>query len=265
LQVTGTTQGIQVSNTITLYAGMDRMDFDIQVHKPITIKEQRLIQLFPLQIAGQQRIETTGAVIRPEFKPFGDLLPGADSNRFAVQGFVDISESAGTGVTIAPLDSFLLRHDLDTVAFEALGNDQNYKESTQDQDGVTDFRFRYVVSSHTGGYEGARAFSWSRDVATPLMVKSGFMAYGVLPESSVEVDPSRAIATAFKLADAQGDLLRIWETAGRTGPLTIKVPGYQKVIRTDLIERDLNPLQIDRGEVTIQLTGNGFAALRLLR
>ena len=265
LRVTGTTQGMQVTNTITLYAQLDRMDFDVQVHKPVTSEEQRLIQIFPFQIAGQERIETTGAVIRPKWKPSGDLLPGADPNRFVVQGFVDISEAAGAGVTIVPLDSFLLRHDLEAVSFESLGNDQNYKESTHDQNGVTDFGFRYVVASHHGGYDGAHAFSWSRNVATPLMVKAGLVANRVVYESAVEVDPSRAIATAFKLADGQGDILRIWETAGRTGPLTIKILGYRQVLRTDLIERDLKPLQIDNGKVTVDLAGNGFAALRLLR
>ena len=222
LKVSGTVEGIEVSNTITLYARLDRIDFDIQIHKPVTTEEQRVMQLFPLSTAGHERIETTGAVIRPALKPAGDLLPGADPNRFVVQGFVDISGSDG-GVTIAPLDAFLLRRDLGAVSFEALGNDQNYKEATRDQNGVTDFRFRYVLSSHQGGYDGARAFSWSRDVANPLMVRMGSVAKKVLANEPVNVDSGRAIATAFKLADGEGDVLRIWETSGRSGPITIKV------------------------------------------
>jgi alpha-mannosidase len=234
LKVSGSVEGMDVSNTITLYAQLDRVDFDIQIHKSVTKEEQRVIQVFPL--AGQERIETTGAVIRPAL----DLLPGADPNRFVVQGFVDVSEGDG-GVTLAPLDAFLMRRDLGTVTFEALGNDQNYKESTQDQNGVTYFRFRYVLHSHQGPYDRARAFAWSRDVANPLLVRMGTVATNVLENASVNLDADRAFATAFKLADGQGDVLRIWETAGRTEPITIKVPGYRRVVLTDLIERDLKP------------------------
>ncbi|MEK7994118.1 MAG: hypothetical protein AAB403_09975, partial [Planctomycetota bacterium] len=53
--------------------------------------------------------------------PAGDLLPGADTRRFAVQGFIDASSPGGPGVTIAPLDAFMLRLDLDPLMFEALG------------------------------------------------------------------------------------------------------------------------------------------------
>lgn len=264
LKVTGTVEGMAVSNTITLYAQVGRIDFDIQIHKPVTTEEQRVMQVFPLSTAGEERIETTGAVIRPAPKPAGDLLPGADPNRFVVQGFVDVSGDDG-GVTIAPLDAFLLRRDLGAVSFEALGNDQNYKESTHDQNGITDFRFRYVLSSHQGGYNGARAFSWSRDVANPLMVRMGTVAKNVLGNETVNVDSGRAIATAFKLADGQGDILRIWETSGRSGPITVKVPGYRQVVLTDLIERDIKPLPIVEGKVTFDLAGSGFACLRLVR
>ena len=94
------------------------------------------------------RVETTAAVIRPYPQPEGDLLPGADTRRFAVQGFVDVSLPEGPGMTIAPLDAFALRMDLDPLSFEALGNDQNYRESIRDQHGVTDFRFRYSLRAH---------------------------------------------------------------------------------------------------------------------
>jgi hypothetical protein len=62
-----------------------------------------------------------GAVERPKLQPEGDLLPGADTRRFAVQGFVDTSVPGGPGVTVVPLESFALRRDLGVgIAFGAL-------------------------------------------------------------------------------------------------------------------------------------------------
>ena len=74
------------------------------------------------------RIETTAAILRPYAKPEGDLLPGADTRRFAVQGFVDCSPPGRVGVTLAPLDAYMLRLDQDVPAFEALGS---YPPSTK--------------------------------------------------------------------------------------------------------------------------------------
>jgi hypothetical protein len=92
-----------------------------KIHKPVTTEEQRIVQIFPIQTSHEQRIETTGAVIRSQLQPAGDLLPVADPNRFAVQNFIDVSDPGGPGVTIAPLDAFLLRRDLGAVTFEAFG------------------------------------------------------------------------------------------------------------------------------------------------
>jgi alpha-mannosidase len=265
LEVTGTTEGISVTSLITVYAQLDRVDLDIRIHKPVTSEEQRLTQTFPLIADGAvERIETTGAVVRPFAQPAGDLLTGANPNEFAVQGFVDASTIDGSGVTIAPLDAFVLRQDLGAVTFEAVGNDQNYKEATRDQRGVTDFRLRYSLKAHHSGYDGAAVFAWSRSVATGIVARLGAVPEALLSQPTVEVDGSRAIATAFKAADGDGNLLRLWETAGKAGPITVAIPGYRRAIRTDLLERDLEPLAIDRGKLQLPLSARSFAAVRLL-
>jgi len=277
LRITGTTAGIRVTNHVTIYAELDRVDFDMRIHKPVTTKQERLCHVFPvLRDGATLRIETTGAVIRPKPQPEGDLLPGADTRRFAVQGFIDASTS-DLGVTIAPLDAFVLRTDLDPITFEALGNDQNYREVVQDQGGVTDFRFRYSLRAHAGGYKGAEAFAWSRSVATPILVLKGRTPAGVAGrDHRFDVDPARAIVTCLKPADdpaAGGVILRLWETAGKSGPFTIGVEGYDVALRTDLLERDLDRLErtnpekhtITRtGKVTLDLPAHGFAGLRFL-
>ena len=72
-------------------------------------------------------------------------------------------------VTVVPLDAFALRLDLKSPTFEALGNDQNYREVTKDQHGVTEFRFRYSIRAHSNAYVGAEAIRFARTAATPLL------------------------------------------------------------------------------------------------
>ena len=262
LKISGSTEGIEVTTHVTIYAELDRVDFDIRIHKPVTTQEQRLTQMFPVLAGGAvERVETMGAVERPMLQPDGDLLPGADAKRFVVQGFVDASDPAGSGVTVAPMESFALRRDLGGFTFEALGNDQNYKESARDQHGVTDFRFRYSLRAHAGAYDNAGTVAWSRAVATPLVAALGQLANR--GTSAVAFDPRRATALAFKPAEDRGHILRIQETAGRSGALEIRVPGYRDVVLTDLLERDRRRLEIRGGRVTVDLKANGFAVMRL--
>ena len=92
-----------------------------------------------------------------------------------MQEFANFSDDS-INVTLVPRDAFCLRLDLDVPAFEALGNDQNYKEVTKDQDGVTDFRFRYSLVARLGGYDGADAVASAASAHTPLLCTPGRLA-----------------------------------------------------------------------------------------
>lgn len=268
LRITGTVAGIKVVTLVTVYSALDRVDLETRIHKPVTTQEQRLTQVFPVMRPGaRMQIETAGAVIRPELRPEGDLLPGADTRRFAIQGFVDVSFPDGAGVTIAPLDSYALRQDLGPVTFENLGNDQNYKEVIRDQDGIVDFRFRYSLRAYSGGFDSAKAFEWSRSVATPLLAVLGRLPEQWAVSPPLELDSRRVIATALKPADdpsAGGTILRIWEVAGLPGPVNVRVGGFKRAIRTDLLERNLEELPVVNGRVSLGLRAHGFSAVRLL-
>jgi len=266
LKISGKLDQMRIVTYITVYAELDQVDFELHVHKPPTTKENRLCQVFPLMAEGATlRISTTGAVIRPAVQPRGDLLPGADTRRFAVQEYVDCSTEQ-LGVTLALVDPFVLRMDLEPLSIESIGNDQNYKEVIKDQNGETDFQIRYSLQARKGGYDGPAAMAFARAAAAPLL---GFR--GQLPEGAgfpaVTVDPRRAVATCFKPADdpaAGGFILRLWETAGRSGPIDLAVSGYRKAIQTDLLERDIKPLPVEGGRVRLELEAHGFAALRVL-
>ena len=268
LEINGMISDIRHQTFVTIYADLDRVDLDFRINKPLSTRQQRLCHLFPVvQPRAVLRAETTGSVIRPFPQPKGDLLPGADAGRFAVQGFVDASVDDGFGVTIVPVEAFALRLDLDPLSFEALGNDQNYQESTRDQNQETEFRFRYSLQAHTGGWRGPSVAEFSRGVTSPLIVARGSIATEARGLGVPKIEPGRAMVTAFKIADdpqAGGHILRVWEQAGSSLPLKIAVPGYRRVVQTDLLERDQSVLDIANGEIEIKLTPHGFGCIRLL-
>jgi hypothetical protein len=249
---------------VTIYAEIDRVDLDYRVVKKPSDGLERLVHVFPLASEGAVlRLDTTGAVIRPRPAPEGDLLRGANTRRFAVQGFADVSSPRG-GVTIAPVDAFLFRNDLEPLSFEALGNDQNHKEVTKDQGGATDFRFRYALRAHPGDYDEADAFAWSRSVAMPVEAMRGRVSR--VPAPGPVVDAARAIVLALKPPDdpaARGVVVRLRETAGRSGPVAIEAKHYKRAARLDLLEREQGELTIADGALLLDLPAHGFAALRL--
>jgi hypothetical protein len=264
LRISYRTGPAQTDLFVTLYAAVDRVDFDYRVVKEPSALEERLVHVFPVVPPGATlRLDTTGAVIRPRPAPEGDLVKGANTRRFAIQGFVDASGPGG-GVTITSLDAFLLRNDLEPLSFEALGSDQNFKEVTKDQGGATEFRFRYSLRAHGSDYDGASAFAWSRSLTMPVEVRRGRISRA--PASGPTVDPARAIALALKSPDdpsRRGVVLRLRETAGRTGPLTILVPRRRLAVRLDLLEREQGELPIVEGRLRLDLPAHAFAAFRL--
>lgn len=249
---------------VTLYAHVDRVDLDYRVRKQPVAVEERLVHVFPVVAPGATvRLDTTGAVVRPRLAPDGDIVKGGNTRRFAIQGFVDASGPT-RGVTVVTRDAFLLRNDLEPLSFEALGNDQNFKEVTKDQGGATDFRFAYSLRAHAGDFDGAEAFAWSRAVATPIEAVRGRLSRAPAPGPSV--DPARAIVLALKAPDdpaVRGIVLRLRETAGRSGPLAVGTGRWKRAVRLDLLERELGDLPIKDATMQLDLPAHGFAAIRL--
>jgi hypothetical protein len=268
LRISGTTSEVQVANFVTVYGELDRVDFDLRVTRKPGTKEERLCHLLPLlQDDATLRVATAGAVVRPKRQPDGDLLPGADTRRLAVQEFVNVATDQ-VQVTVVPWDAFALRLDLDPIRFEALGNDQNHREVLKDQNGATEFRFRYSLQAKAGGYHRPDAIRFSRDAATDLLA-----VLGRTPDATVRrlplvtVGPARAVATCLKPADDDspaGVILRLWETAGQSGPLSIGVSGFSRAVETDLLERDRKALEVVDGKINLPLKAHGYAAVRLV-
>jgi hypothetical protein len=270
LRVTGNLGPIRLTNQLTVYASLDRLDLDIELEKPPTTNEQRLLQFLPLGGSAEDfHIETTGAVICPARQPEGDLLPGADTHRFAVQSFLDVSPpGALAGVTVSAVEAFMLRLDQGVPAFEALGNDQNWKEVTQDQNGVRNFRFRYRLRAHGPGFEPAAAMRWGRMAQAPLIMARGRLPKPWLDRPLLYVNPQRALVTCLKPVDdpqGAGVLVRVWETAGQSTPFRLEIDGIHQARITDLLERPQGQLRRVQNGLELQPRPHGFAAVQGIR
>jgi hypothetical protein len=267
IRISGEAAGVNVQSLVTVYAELDRVDFEVRVEKQPGSKEERLCQVFPLlDKQAVLRAAASGAVVRPRPQPAGDLLPGADPNRFAVQDFINAAHD-DVSVTLVPHDAFVLRLDLDHITFEALGNDQNYREVLHDQDGQRQFQFRYSLKAEMNGYRGAEAVAFAQSAALPLSATIGRLITPSTPRPTVDIDAARAVATCLKPVDdprVAGMILRLWETAGQDGPVRIGVTGFAQAVATDLLEREQDTLAIRDGAVEVNLKQHGYAALRLV-
>ena len=58
--------------------------------------------------------------------------------------------------------------------------------------------------------------------------------------------------------------MRCWETGESTDDLPVTVKGFQRAIRTDLLERDQADLPIAADRVALPIRPRGFAGLRLV-
>lgn len=123
------------------------------------------------------------------------------------------------------------------------------------------------MRAYTDDYDNAAAVAWSRTVTSPLLAMLRDSEDGEELDTPVAVDERRAVATCLKPADrgGAGSILRVWETAGQSGPVAIAVPGFSRAIRTDLLERDQEELCVVGGSVSVPLAAHGFGAIRLLR
>jgi alpha-mannosidase len=78
----------------------------------------------------------------------------------------------------------------------------------------------------------------------------------------------RALVTCMKPADAGASdetVVRLWETAGRTGAVVVAAPGCRAARETDLLEREREALPVNQGKVSLNPRAYGFAAMKLTR
>jgi alpha-mannosidase len=283
LVVRAALKNTRVTTTITLYAYVDRVDIENEVEKEPTIEKQELDFAFPLRIPDREyRFEAPGAIITPGV----DQRAGAGQAVTAVRHFVDVFNDE-FGVTLSQADSGLVEFGHRTTAEDPLAPDPtnstvlalalenciDWHESIRDQAGASHFVFRYSLRGHAGGFDPAAAVRFGWEDNNELLgrpIGEGARGQGDLPpsvHSFLSVTPDNVIVTAFKVAEEEGLIVRLWECAGRDTEAVVRVSGLgalRGIWLTDLLERDEKPLPVADGQVTIRIPARGLVAIRLL-
>jgi alpha-mannosidase len=178
--------------------------------------------------------------------PATDILPGANRDLFSVGNGVTIADDDGSGIAVCPLDHPLV--SLDRPGCWQFSKDAAEFTPTRpvvylnlyNNQWNTNFRYWYP------GTWSSRVRLWTFDARTPadavmatpaLEARNPLLAVaatgkgGKLPleQSGLSVSRKGVLVTAFgQNPDGSGTLLRIWEQAGTSGPLTVTLPAGAK-------------------------------------
>lgn len=268
-----------ITSTITLYTGIDRVDIRNEVTKKPSSDEYELDFVFPFNVPERHyRCEIPGAILDPE----NNMLEGSGQNVTAVRHFVDIFNNR-SGVLLSQADSHLIEFghrttqedplspDMSnaTVFALAMQNTLDKREAIINQGDISKFVFRYSIKGHAGSFDPVEAvhFGWE-DNNELLSVALKENTSGSLPAdvySILEVNPASVIPVTLKPAEERGLILRLWECSGKGSNAAVSVSGgLKKAVKTDLLERDMKKLNISKNRTNIAVNKNGLCAVRLI-
>jgi hypothetical protein len=184
---------------------------------------------FPLNVANPSfRLARLGGIVDPA----RDTVRGANNEVFCLNSGLAILDGSGSGVGICPIDSPLIsigRPGLwryskefgtrEPIIFVNLFNNQWSTNFAQWVGGSLTSRVRLWPITN---YEPARdLIAPSLEARSPLVVAAYDGPAGTLAPTQPGVAVSRpgVVVTAF-----DGDVLRLWEHAGDSGPCTVRLP-----------------------------------------
>lgn len=122
--------------------------------------------------------------------------------------------------------------------------------------------FAYALLPHSGTLQDANVAAEAEAFNLPVDVVAGSVGS---PRSFVSVDRSGVSIEAVKKADREDSIVvRLCEIAGQRGPARVTVDApFTVAMRTDLLERDLEPLDVDGASVGLTLRPFELVTLKL--
>ena len=298
LEITSTAHGHpSITQTVTLYAGIRRIDFAARILKDSTpLLDAHLA--FPFRASAPAfRYEGVLSVMNP----IADTLPGSQSDRIAVQNWVKVSDGDGSGCFSilwssldAPVASFgnlwpgyvspahrclviedeikahkrLAVDDLNTgwifsdVCYNNLGT--NFAVS---QNG--DLLFRYAITTRAGDAPDHEAAAFGWQAVTPFeAILSRGSANGGLPMEAgfASVDDERVAVLAVKqVEDGRGLIVRLWNMSDARVATTLSLHTGQieRACRTDLVEIDGDELPHDAQTARVEIGPRDIVTIRV--
>jgi hypothetical protein len=280
----------QVTQEIVIYEDLKRIDFNNRVLRDSTpLLEVYFAFPFALQCP-RIRYEASNTVI----EPVRDQLPGSNTDAYAMQHWVTLSDSTG-GVVWCSLEA-------PVVAFGELwpvsvsqahqgilppefrrpfirDSSQFWKGHLYSYALINNFRtnfqpvqvaetlFRYSLTT-TGSEPSGCDFGWG--VSSPFQgVCVLGPQVGSLSSSTgfCEVDPANVMLLALKGAeDGNGLIVRLAEMEGMDTPASVHLPFYEitQAFRTNLVEENRGMVWCDRHHLRIQLRPHNIVTIRCL-
>ena len=129
-------------------------------------------------------------------------------------------------------------------------------------------RFAYGLLPHPGDLREAGVVDAGYEFNVPLrvVVTDAHTGDGAATSSLAEVDAPNACIEVVKQADdgSGATIVRLYEAWGSRGPVTVTViGGLRRAARTDLLERELGPVEFDGASARIDLRPFEIVTLRL--
>lgn len=174
--------------------------------------------------------------------PAKDIVPGANRHYFCVNTGVTVSDNRGMGMGICPIDSpcvslgepGLWKFSLDYIpkrptVFVNLYNNQWNTNFPEWIGGSWSSRVRLWPVGGGSLAEDLAVSSW--EARLPLLAVPVSGKGGKLPAEGIGLELSRkgVLVTAFGAnPDGKGTILRLWEQAGVSGEVTVRLPKGMK-------------------------------------
>lgn len=293
LRIATAVLGHTCTATITLHAGVDRIDVRNDVTRPPGSDPAGAVRFgFEWNLSSVQHRYEAGAAItrpgRPDQLPPGDHLPGSTQNYFACQRWVDTTGvdalGAPGGVRVSGPDSYLFfpgaspswnNPAVASPRITFLGYDNapaNGNLGLGDQADETDFVFRFALAGYAGPFDGPAAARFAlAHVREPVARFLPADQNGSLPADRMQfvaVDDA-ALVTALKVAEegpAGGFIVRLWDAGFQGAAVTVAAGALEagSCRSTDLLERDQGATMPCEGSSGVTVPARGFATRRLL-
>jgi len=278
--------GAAIEQTITLYAGMKRIDIVNRMqHMKALFSENyedrykdNIYFAFPFQVADATfRAEYPGGVVRP----YEDQLRWGTHDYLYANRWLDVSNKQH-GVTIAPWNAATfslgeIRYNQFSIDYQPKGSHvYGYAWSNRMSGLLTlspndaNTTIGYSITSHDGDWNSGEVTRFGWETATPLesvpLERNTTARWKASTQGFLSVSAPNVQLTVLKPSEqpGRGYVLRFAETDGK--PIAFDVDlsklGAQRAFLCDLVENDLSEVAVTGGKVRLRIRPHGFLTVR---
>jgi alpha-mannosidase len=263
IRVTRKWRASTFTQDITLYAGLERIDF-------ITTADWREIGTaqadFPMI-----KVAFPAALARGEATfeiPFGSIVRPADGNEVPALKWIDLTGIAAGGKQygVSLLNDSKYGHDINGNVMRLTLLRCPYEPDPRPDEG--EHHFTYSLYPHPGGWREAATARRGYELNNPLIAVAEAAHRGTLgaSHSFLRLEPDNLVLTACKRAEDSDDLILHFYDFGGVPTRARVIPGFgwAKAAEVNLMEAPTGaPIDVDKPEIRLDVAPFEVKALRL--